>query len=444
MPIQQAARGNHLRNNTVSRRRLVRNAGLASGVIAAAHPLRLFGRAQGETAEIRFHARTGVQGEYFQAQAEAFHQTQDRVRVTIELTPDAEYDQKLTTLLAGGELGDGWWAAPFHSPLYPFASRGVLKDLRDVASAAGEDLGAFFPASIQQLTVDDALVGWPLGTHAGWSSMYINLDAWQEAGLEIPQWEWTYDNEWLAVVQAVTAENRFGFMFDYVSQAAYTFIRSWGGEWIDPENGATSLITSAETTDALLFMHSLVHEHQVAPPQEAVLPGEASATFVNQMTASWAHGVWATSTVESGVGDTFAWQTASMPAGPGGGHGSFQGIDTLCMNTATEHPEATFEWFLWLTSVESGLAQLEAGLPPPARVETWDEPRIAEDPHLQITRRWLEEIKPVTFPANARVSEFRTAVNQNFEALMMETENPEGAIQQLHEAVQSVLDQPAF
>lgn len=434
---------NHAGTLRQSRRRFVRNAGLTAGVMTTANPSRLFAHAQGEPAEIRFHARTGVQGEYFQAQADAFHQAQDRVRVTVELTPDAEYDQKLTTLLAGGELGDGWWAAPFHSALYPFASRGVLMNLRDLATEAGEDLGAFFPASIEQLTVDDALVGWPLGTHAGWSSMYLNLDVWQEAGAETPQWEWTYNNEWLAAVQAVMAGDRFGFMFDYASQAAYTFIRSWGGDWID-QDGATSLVNSPETTEALLFMHSLVHEHKVSPPQEAVLPGDAYATFVNGITASWAHGVWAASSVENAVGDQFAWQTASMPAGPGGAHGSFQGIDTLCMNAATEHPEATFEWFQWLTTVEAGLAQTEAGLPPTARVETWDEPQIAENPHLQITRQWLEVIEPVTFPENARVTEFRTAVNQNFQALMLDADNPEAAIQQLDEAVQAVLDLPGF
>lgn len=133
-----------------------------------------------------------------------------------------------------------------------------------------------------------------------------------------------------------------------------------------------------------------------------------------------------------------------MPAGPGGVHGSFQGIDCLCMNVQTEQPEATFEWFMWLTSVEAGLAQLEAGVPPTARVETWDEPQMAENPHLQVTRQWLEEIGPVTFPENARVSEFQTAINQHFQALMLEANDPEGAIQRLHEAVQAVLDQPSF
>lgn len=443
MLTRNASFGYRTAKSRLDRRRFVRNAALAVGTVSATTPLRLLARAQGEPAEIRFHTRTGQTGEYYQAQAEAFHQAQDRVRVTVELTPNDEYNQKLTTLLAGGELGDCWWAAPFYTGLYPFASRGVNMDLRELASQAGEDLGAFFPASIEQLTVDGALVGWPLGTHAGWSSMYVNLDAWQEAGAEVPQWEWTYDNEWLATVKAATTENRFGFAFDYQSQAAYTFIRSWGGDWIDPENRSSSLIAAPETTEALLFMHSLVHEHQVSPPQEAILPGDANSTFVNEITASWAHGVWGVSSTANAVGDKFAWQTASMPAGPGGAHGSFQGIDCLCMNAQTEHPEAAFEWFRWLTSVEAGLAQLEGGVPPTARVATWDQPQMAENPHLQVTRQWLEEIEPVTFPENARVSEFQTAINQNFQALMLEADDPEGAIQRLHESVQAVLDQPS-
>jgi ABC-type glycerol-3-phosphate transport system substrate-binding protein len=363
--------------------------------------------------------------------------------VTIEVTPLSEYAQQLTTLLAGGQLGDGWWATPF-SLLYSFSSRGVVKDLRDLAKEAGESLDAFFPVNIKQLTLNDALIGWPLGTHAGWSSMYLNLDAWEEAGAAVPQWEWKYTDEWLEAVQAATTQDRFGFMFSYQSQAAYTFIRSWGGDWIDPANGTESLVNSPETTEALLFMHSLVHQHRVSPPEEAVLPGDTSTTFVNGLTASWAQGVFAVNTVESAVGDQFEWTTASMPAGPGGDHGSFVGIDSLCMNADTQHPEATFEWFLWLTSVESGLAQMEAGLPPTTRMETWDIPEIAENPHLLITRQWLEEVGPITFPANARVSELNTAFIQGFQALMLESDDPEAAIERIHQEVQAVLEQPGF
>lgn len=441
MTLRQSGTRTQLASRKLDRRRLIHNAVLAASTAAAAGSFSHSAFAQGEPAEIRFHTRTGVTGDYYQAQADAFNESQSGVRVTVEQTPDAEYSQKLTTLLAGGELGDCWWSAPFYVGLYPFASRGVNQDLRELAEAAGEDLDAFFPASIQQLTVDDALIGWPLGTHAGWSSMYTNLDAFEEAGAEVPTWDSTYTEDWLDAITQVTTDDRFGFMFDFQSQAAYTFIKSWGGDWIDPEDGTKSMIGSSETTEALLFMHSLVHEHKVAPPQEAVLPGESNATFVNQVTSSWAHGVWAISTTDNAVADAFNWTTTSMPAGPTGQHGSFRGIDCLVMNSQTEHPEATFEWFRWLTTVEAGIAQLAAGVPPSARVATWDEPEMADNPHLQVTRQWLEETGPVTFPANARVSEFQTAMNQNFQALMLSADDPEGAIQQLDEAVQAVLDQ---
>ena len=146
-----------------------------------------------EAIEILYHVRVGSQGDYYQLQAEAFAQAQDQVKVTLEQTPGGEYGQKLTTLLAGGELGDGFWCAPFLL-FYPWSARGIALDMLPLVDADNFDLSVFFPASVEQLTVDGKLAGWPQGAHPGWTSMYTNLDAWEEAGAPLPEADWTFQN----------------------------------------------------------------------------------------------------------------------------------------------------------------------------------------------------------------------------------------------------------
>jgi multiple sugar transport system substrate-binding protein len=399
-----------------------------------------------EPTEILYHVRTGSQGDYYQIQTEAFAKAQDEVRVTLEQTPGAEYTQKLTTLLAGGELGDGFWNAPFGT-FYPWSARGICLDMFPLVEADNFDLSVFFPASIDQLTVNGKLTGWPQGAHPGWTSMFTNLDAWEEAGASLPEWEWTYEKEWLEAVQAVALDedgdgetDRFGFMFDYNAQGAYTFIKCWGGDWIDPDGLSTSMIDSVETTAALMFMHDLVHVHKISPAQESIISGYG-AMFANGLTASWAHGIWHVSTQKELVQDKFKWQVFPMAAGPAG-RGSFVGIDTMCIYSGTEHPEAVFEWHKWMTTKDAGLQQMDHGFTPSLRFDAWEDPKLADDVNFDPARRWMEVAKPTTFPANGRAREFASTFNQGFQAFMLEKDDPKPLLQELHEAVQAVLDKP--
>jgi multiple sugar transport system substrate-binding protein len=396
-----------------------------------------------EAVEILYHVRTGSQGDYYQVQADAFAKAQDQVTVKLEQTPGGEYEQKLTTLLAGGELGDGFWCAPFLL-FYPWSARGICLDMFPLVEADNFDLNVFFPASVEQLTVSGKLTGWPQGAHPGWTSMFTNLDAWQEAGAALPEWEWTYQKEWLDAIQACAIDengdgetDRYGFNFDYNAQGAYTFIKCWGGDWIDPEDLSTSAIDTEETKAALMFMHDLVYKYKVSPAQEAIVEN----MWQNGLTASWGYGIWAVSTAKETVQDKFKWQVFPMPAGPAG-RGSFVGIDTMSISSATKHPEAVFEWHKWMTTKEAGLLQMDYGFTPSLRYDAWEDPKLADDVNFDAARRWMEVAKPTTFPKNARASEFVSAFNQGFQAFMLEKDNPEPMLQELHEAVQAVLDKP--
>lgn len=392
---------------------------------------------------VRLQARTGTQGEYYTRQIEAFHGAQDRVRVELELTPPPEYGQKLTTLVAGGQLGDGFWNGIL-GQFYPFAARGLNADLIPLAEAANIDLGLFFPTTIEQLTIDGKLYGWPQGTHAGWSVLYVNITAWEQAGAPLPAWEWTYENEWLAAVEAAT-QDKPGFTIDMgtgaIPQATYTLIRSWGGDWIDPNDRSKSTINSEATTGALLFLHDLIYEHQVHPTPDGFVAQPAHTMFTGELANSYANGVFANGPINTAVGDKFAYDGFSMPAGPGG-RGSFLGADSLCISRSSANPAAMFEFYQFLTSREASLAQVDAGLSAPARIDAWEDPKLAEPQIFQVTRQWLEITQPFTAPANARVGEFTQAFAQGMQAFLLEQNDPLAAIESMHEAVQAVLDKP--
>ena len=151
-----------------SRREMLRGIGLGTTgvVLAACAPGGDSGSSAGETSdgaaggvtEVVWHCRTGANEQYYSAQMETFHASQDSVRVDIQATPNAEYQQKLATLAAAADLGDSYWANVF-GQLYPFASAGIALDTTDLINASDFSTDDFFDVGVQQISWENKLLG---------------------------------------------------------------------------------------------------------------------------------------------------------------------------------------------------------------------------------------------------------------------------------------------
>ena len=399
----------------------------------------------GEMAEIVWHTRTGNNEEFYTGQANLFHETQDQIRIKIDATPNAEYQQKLATLVAGGELGDSYWGNVF-GQLYPFASAGVALDVTPLLDASDWwNPDDYFSVGIEQITVDGKLIGLPMAGHPGWTSLYTNITKFEEVGAPLPEWEWTYENEFLDAVKMVSQDTDgdgdidfFGYQFDYNAQNTYNFIRSWGGDWVDEERKNSALL-SDEAVEAMAFMRSLVNDYQVAPRQDQLV----DQMFVNEFTGTWSHGIWFYGTGKTTIADKFEWRGFPTPAGPAG-RGSFIGCDTFCINSQSENIDAAFEWGHWLMGKEARVAAVKGGSPAPFLKEAWEDPFLSDDPTFQAMLRWLEVAKPWSVPANARALEFRNTFNQSITAVIDANNDFMTEVQNLDAAIQGVLDKPTI
>ena len=396
-----------------------------------------------EVVTLRHQCRTGSEENHYTAERELFQQEHPNIQLEFEATPNSDYQQKLATLVAGGELGDAYWGNVF-GQLYPFASAGIALDVGPLAEAKGWDKSDYFDVGIKQITWEGKLIGIPLAGHAGWTCMWTNISAFEETGTPLPEWEWTFQDQWLEAVQSASVDSdgdgeidRFGFTFDYNAQNSYTFIRCWGGDWIDPEDRKTALVNSEPVVEALAFMRSLVHDYGVSPTEQQLVDD----MFANGYTASWSSGIWNYGTFKETIGDKFEWQNFPMPAGPGG-RGSFIGCDTYCINSGSSHPDEAFTWGQWLSSKEAGLRQLDRGISTPFHKEAWEDPKLADDPNFQALRQWLEIAVPWTVPGNARALEFRNTFNQGIQSVLNGENDFMTEIENLHKSIQGVLDKP--
>jgi multiple sugar transport system substrate-binding protein len=441
----------------VSRRQLLKGMGFGASALflAACAPSSSSpaadsggGEAMAEVVEIIWHTRTGNNEIFYTGQADIFHEEQDAIRVVIEATPNSDYQSKLATLVAGGELGDSYWGNVF-GQLYPFASAGVALDVKPLLENDpwwNED--DYFSVGIQQISVDGKLIGMPMAGHPGWTSLYTNVTAFEEAGVDLPEWEWTYTDPWLDVVKAVAQDSdgdgvtdRFAYNFDYNAQNTYNFIRSFGGDWVDSADRKTSLVNSDEAVEAMAFMRSLVEDHKVSPTPEQIA-GTNRDSFINQQTASWSTGIWEYGTLIESVGDAFEFRGFPVPAGPDGTRGSFIGCDTFCINSQGENIDSTYEWGKFLMRKDARITAVKGGSPAPFLKEAWEDPFLADDPTFQSMLRWLEAATPWTVPANARALEFRNTFNQGITSVLDPNSDFATEVENLHLAIQGVLDKP--
>lgn len=399
-----------------------------------------------EKVEITFHGRSGSQGDFFTAQAEKFTKTVNpNITIKVELTPSADYDTKLTTLVAGGQLGDAYHSYPF-GIMYAFAAKGAAMALDNLLAAdPAWDPKQFFDSANELIKWNGKSYAVPIGVHAGWSSWPINLDLWNKAGAALPKWEWTYENEFLenvskvqAYLNTLTDKKRFAYQFDYNAQNTLLYLMSFGGDWIDPKERKTATVNTEASMKGLQLMRDLVNKYKVSPKKTEIVDN----AFVNQLIASNNVNAASFGTLRSTVKD-FKWQAFPMPSGPNGTRGSFIGIDFFCINQKSTKTKACMEWFkFFVLNPETAKALLEAGFSPSAVKANWEKEPLSTDPSYQQVKQWLTVAKGWTLPHNARVPEFNQAFASGLEAVINEANDFKTEVANLQKKVQAVLDMP--
>ena len=147
--------------------------------------------------ELRFTVWTGSEAhlKMLNGIAESFKTTHPDVTVKFETIPAADYTQKLTFQIAGGNPPDLGWMQEDAAPT--FEKAGVLTDIGPTLKAAeGYEFGDLSPAAMGLWQDGDKVYGVPFSTSP--FMIYYNKAMFDAAGLEDPlalaaKGEWNMD-----------------------------------------------------------------------------------------------------------------------------------------------------------------------------------------------------------------------------------------------------------
>ncbi|MBK8021538.1 MAG: sugar ABC transporter substrate-binding protein [Chloroflexi bacterium] len=285
--------------------------------------------------------------------------------ITVELlyTPD-DYDQRIQTMMAGGDAPD---IVQLAEAVHGFSSRGQLLPLDEFVTSAGLDLAARFGTNHLQYQYEGSQYALP--DRGGAMIVYYNTDMFDAAGVEYPAADWTWE-DFLAAAQVLTlrdgdAVTQYGFAAGGWWPWWMSFIYQNGGAVLD-ESGMPAFNTP-EVAEALQFYNDLVYTHGVAPsPEDYANLGTNSPDplFAQGKVAMIMTGFWNIASLRD-VPD-LNWDIAPVWGNEERGTVAFG--SGLAISSASAHPQEAFQIIDFLTSDAAQTVIVERGQDAPANV----------------------------------------------------------------------------
>jgi multiple sugar transport system substrate-binding protein len=269
----------------------------------------------------------------------------------------AEYLERTATQIAGGERPDVIWVAT--EGVRFLADLGLLTPLNDRIERDREELEGLYsdvaPALFETFEIDGNQYLFPYS----WNSMYIyyNTARFEEAGLEPPSPDWTWD-DFVEAARALTVDEdndgnpeQYGFLLD---SGAMFFLQPWlltNDASILDDSLCQATLTDPKVAESLQFLHDLIYTHKVTPiPSPGV---NATEMLVNGNVAMIGAGRWIVQAMlQQGFTDFDIQYWPQNTANT-----SVFGVDGFPLFTMSQNPEAAWEFIKYMTrpEVQEGL-----------------------------------------------------------------------------------------
>lgn len=208
--------------------------------------------------------------------------------------------------------------------------------------------------------------------------LYFNKDAFDEAGVEYPSADWSWE-DFVDAAEALTRDNdgdgevdQWGHHF----YGRYAQIEPWiyanDGQLIDRRT--MQFAPNENAREALQFLGDLVNEHEVAPQPRLVSDIDTQEVFAQGISAMWIDGSWNIGYMRDNVGSEFRWGIAPVPTGPSGdGEEVYGWSDFIAIGRDTENPDAAWQFLSFLAGEGRSLDNFAEGKIPAYKA-------LAEDP----------------------------------------------------------------
>lgn len=302
-----------------------------------------------------------LDNESYQERIDLFEASQDEIKIKLQLIPSDQYEQKVQTMIAGGDGPDIMQVAEGANV---YSSKNQIIPLDELVASAGLDLEERFGPVGTLYSYEDSVYAIP--DRSGAMIVYYNKDLFDAAGVEYPSAEWTWEDAQAAMGKLTIPGEQWGYAGAGWWAQWWSFAYQNGGAIID-ENGQPAA-NSPEVVEALQWANDLTHELHVAPtaaeyadmgPDMGGDPAFAAQKVAMNTTGFWAIG----GLLEA----DFNWDIAPMWQGENQAVSAFG--SGLAISRDSENAEEAFAAIDFLTDAEAQEVIIDNAQDVPANLE---------------------------------------------------------------------------
>lgn len=329
-----------------------------------------------------------------------FEAQNEGITIEVSTAPFADYFTLLQADVVSGDAPDVFELN--YENFVTYAANGTLLDISDMLSGDAP----YYPRALEAFQYEGAQLALPETFST--VLMFYNADLFDEAGVEYPTEEWTWDDA-TAAAEAITAlgDDTWGIFQPVQFWEFYKKAAQNGECEFFNEDMTESTINSPACVETLEMMMSFMDNGLM--PTAAELSGVSdSELFLNGNVGMLVTGIWMFGAFAEA---DFNWDVQIEPAINQHAHHFF--ANGVAVSTTTDNPQASVAWAEFLTASETA-AQVRVA-------SSWELPALNEpayfEDYLEITPPENREAvflaleSPVTPPAIERQNEMQDAVN---------------------------------
>ncbi len=287
--------------------------------------------------------------DHYEAQVAEFEKLHPGIKVRIFWVPGSEYNARLKTLAATGQLPDVFYTGDIWlSYFLPFT-----RDITDLVQRDAAEFGLddFFPEIRQAMQLDGRY--YIVTQDMNLSLLYYNRRMFAEAGVAAPREDWTWD-DMVRAGQVLTRDGRDGRPAIWGSSRIYgwwgewfVYVRQAGGKLFTPD-GRACLLDSPEAIAGLRFYLEKSTKYRFSAPAGY----EPVNGFANERVAMvfGGHPVYWSNYNQNPALD---WDVQVLPAGPVTRKGGELAMAGYSISRTSQHPEEAWAFAKFLTRREA-------------------------------------------------------------------------------------------
>jgi multiple sugar transport system substrate-binding protein len=205
---------------------------------------------------------------------------------------------------------------------------------------------------------------------------YVNLDLFEQAGVEVPYDGWSWE-QFLAAARAMTGDGTFGLGVEPSLIRLAPFVWSNGGEVVDDTDAPTRVtLDEGPAREAYDFFLDLSLVHGVVPPDAEQQSEATEARFLRGGLGMYLNSRRSTPTLRTIT--EFDWDVVPLPVAPGGQPATILHSDAYCISAGTGREDDAWRAIEFAMSAEGQEILAASGRTVPSRIDVLSSPAFLE------------------------------------------------------------------